>query len=77
MQAQLKWDDFTKYKEMMFEATGTQNSPWVVIKGNDKDLARKEAMRYVLKNIEYKQKGLTGVKLDYDPEVVRIISNTK
>jgi polyphosphate kinase 2 len=75
MQAQLKWDDFTKHKEMMFETTGTQNSPWVVIKGNNKDLARKEAMRYVLKNIEYNQKGLTGVRLDYDPEIVRIISN--
>jgi hypothetical protein len=62
---------------MMFETTGTQNSPWVVIKGNNKDLARKEAMRYVLKNIEYNQKGLTGVGLDYDPEIIRIIKNKK
>jgi polyphosphate kinase 2 (PPK2 family) len=44
MQAQLQWDDFI-YKEKIFAATGTQKSPWVVIKGNDKDLARKEAMK--------------------------------
>ncbi|MCB0836901.1 MAG: polyphosphate kinase 2 [Bacteroidetes bacterium] len=74
MQAQLKWDDFTKYKELMFQATGTQKSPWVVIKGNEKDLARKEAMRYVLKNVPYEQKGLTGVRLDYDGDVVTVIS---
>ena len=74
MQAQLKWDDFTKYKELMFEATGTQKSPWVVIKGNEKDLARKEAMRYVLENVPYEQKGLTGVRLDYDGDVVTVIS---
>lgn len=74
MQAQLKWNDFTRYKEKMFAATGTQHSPWVVIKGNEKDLARKEAMRFVLKNIDYPQKGLTNARLDYDPEIVSIIS---
>ena len=73
MQAQLKWDDYTRYKELMFENTGTLKSPWIVIKGNNKDLARKEAMRYVLNNVEYGQKGLTGVKLEYDPEIVQVI----
>lgn len=75
--AQQKWDDFTQYKEMMFKSTGTEGSPWIIIKGNNKDLARKEAMRYVLNNIEYSQKGLTGVALDFDPEVVQIINNSK
>jgi polyphosphate kinase 2 len=75
MQAQLKWDDFTKYKELMFEKTGTSTSPWVVIKGNDKDLARKEAMRYVLNNVKYNQKGETGIDLNYSPEIVNVINN--
>ena len=77
MQAQLKWDDFTRYKERMFETTGTQNSPWIIIKGNKKDLARKEAMRYVLQNVEYEQKGLTGVNLEYDSEIIRLIHHPK
>lgn len=75
MQAQLKWDDFTRYKERMFDRTGTERSPWIVVKGNNKDLARMEAMKFVLNNIDYSQKGLTGVNLEYNDAVVRIISN--
>jgi polyphosphate kinase 2 len=75
MQAQLKWDDFTYYKERMFALTGTENSPWVVIKGNDKDMARKDAMRYVLSHIQYSQKGLTGVNLRTHTNVVNVIRN--
>ena len=73
MQAQMKWNDFTKYKEKMFAETATEDSPWVIIKGNNKDLARKEAMRYVLSTTPYAQKGLTGVRLEYDQEVVKKI----
>lgn len=72
MQAQMKWDDYTKYKELMFQNTSTENAPWIVIKGNVKDTARKEAMRYVLANINYAQKGMTKAKLEYDPEIVSV-----
>lgn len=74
MQAQLKWDDFTHYKEKMFEKTGTARSPWVVINGNNKDLARKEAMRYVLHQVDYAQKGLTEASLTYDRNIVKVIA---
>ena len=74
MQAQMKWDEFTSYKEKMFEKTATPTSPWVIINGNNKDVARKEAMRFVLANINYAQKGLTKAKLDYDPEIIQIRS---
>ena len=40
----------------------------------NKDVARKEAMRYVLANIDYAQKGLTQAKLDFNPEIVHIRS---
>ncbi|MBT8275178.1 MAG: polyphosphate kinase 2 [Bacteroidia bacterium] len=74
MQAQMKWDEFTKYKELMFQKTASKTSPWIIINGNNKDLARKEAMRFVLRNINYSQKALTKAKLDYDPEIVQIKS---
>ena len=77
MQAQMKWDDFTKYKELMFEATGTPDSPWIVIKGNKKNLARLEAMRFILNRIDYDQKNLTGVDLNYNPEVVTVLDHFK
>ena len=72
MQAQQKWDDFTKYKKLMFKNTGTQNAPWIVIKGNNKDLARKESMKYILENIDYSQKGITGVNLKHDKSIVSL-----
>ena len=72
MQAQMKWDKYTKYKELMFEKTGTRTSPWIVIKGNDKDIARKEAMRYVLRNIDYGQKSQTQAKLENDPSIISV-----
>jgi polyphosphate kinase 2 len=74
-QAQQKWDDFTKYKELMFQHTGTKISPWVVVKGNIKDTARKQAMKYVLNKVAYDKKGLTGVDLQYDPSIVQEITN--
>jgi polyphosphate kinase 2 len=72
LQAQLKWDDYTFYKEEMFKLTGTPKAPWVVIKGNDKDLARKEAIRYILNNVNYEPKGITNERLDPNPDIVSI-----
>jgi polyphosphate kinase len=75
MQAQLKWDEYTKYKLKMFKLTGTKQAPWVNIKGNNKDSARKEAMRHVLNSVPFTDKGSTGVRLLPDPKIVTIISN--
>ncbi|SMO81570.1 polyphosphate kinase 2, PA0141 family [Saccharicrinis carchari] len=62
MQAQLKWDDYTYYKNKMFKHTGTPESPWVSVKGNNKDYARKEAMRYVLNSMSYAKKDKISTK---------------
>ncbi len=72
LQAQLKWDDYTFYKEQMFKLTGNRTSPWVVIQGNNKDIARKEAIRYVLNAIPYDKKGLTNERIIPNPEVYKI-----
>jgi polyphosphate kinase 2 len=71
-QAQQKWDDYTKYKKAMFSLTGTQECPWVVIKGNEREQARKEAMRYVLNSLEYSHKGETGEVLTLNKDVVSV-----
>lgn len=72
MEAQLKWEDYTHYKMEMFKLTGTEQSPWIVIEGNDKDKARKEAIRYVLNAIPYEHKGLTGERLEPDYSIIKI-----
>lgn len=71
-QAQIKWDDFTFYKNEMFEKTSTKNSPWIIVNGNDRENARKEAMRYVLNIIDYPKKGNTGVRLTLDDKFIRV-----
>jgi polyphosphate kinase 2 len=51
-----KWDDYTSGKEAMFAATDTADSPWTVIKSDDKKRARLNAMRFVLDALPYKDK---------------------
>ncbi|MGB0403943.1 MAG: polyphosphate kinase 2 [Salibacteraceae bacterium] len=70
MQAQDKWDDYTKYKNHMFSLTHSEYCPWIVIKANNKKVARLESIRYVLSMLEYENKGNSGVDLDPDPNIV-------
>jgi polyphosphate kinase 2 len=48
-----KWDDYTRAKEAMFYHTDTADSPWTVIKSDDKKRARLNAMRYILRSLPY------------------------
>ena len=48
-----KWDDYTCAKEAMFFHTDTADSPWTVVKSDDKKRARLNAMRYVLHSMPY------------------------
>lgn len=51
--AQSLWDEYTRYKEDMFEATDTKVAPWVIIKANKKPNARLEAIAHILNVIPY------------------------
>ena len=48
-----KWDEYTEAKESMFFFTDLADAPWTVVKSNDKKRARLEAMRYVLRQVDY------------------------
>jgi len=54
--AQEKWEQFSKYKEKMFEVTSTSFSPWINIKGLERENMRIQSMLYVLSLIEYDNK---------------------
>jgi len=41
----------------MFFYTDTHESPWTVVKSNDKRRGRLEAMRYVLTQFDYRARG--------------------
>ena len=47
-QGQILWERYTHYKEEMFSKTHTSYSLWMMIKTNDKKVARLEAIRHVL-----------------------------
>ena len=54
--AQELWDQYTVYKQRMFEETDTQICPWKIISADKKTEARIEATEHVLNTIPYKQK---------------------
>ncbi|MCG8326549.1 MAG: polyphosphate kinase 2 [Chitinophagales bacterium] len=51
--AQALWDDYTRYKRKMFEATDTKHAPWKIIDANNKADARLEAIEHILNVIPY------------------------
>jgi polyphosphate kinase len=75
VQAQSKWEEFTFYKEAMFSKTAKPHAPWIVVKGNERDVARKEVMRYVVNSMDYNKKGQTGERLSLDANIVTEIFN--
>jgi polyphosphate kinase 2 (PPK2 family) len=56
------WDDYTHYKNKMFEKTDTELSPWIVIKANRKSKARIEVLQKILEIIPYDAKNLEVIK---------------
>ena len=70
MKGQELWDDYTHYREEMFSKTHTAYSPWIIVKANDKKLARLESMRHVLATLEYQGKDAPGTSLAPDPAIV-------
>ncbi|WP_299525840.1 polyphosphate kinase 2 [Winogradskyella sp.] len=66
------WDEYTKYKEVMFKKTQV-HSPWKIIKANRKTSARIRAFEYILKMIPYETKDLDTIR----PKTFRsILSDT-
>ncbi|NAS31867.1 polyphosphate kinase 2 [Flavobacteriaceae bacterium R38] len=55
------WDQYTTYKEFMFEKT-QKHTPWKVIKANRKTDARINALEYILKSIPYEVKDVERIR---------------
>jgi polyphosphate kinase 2 len=66
------WDRFTEFKEKLFDKTSTINNPWVIIDAEDKRISGLNAIRYVLKNIPYKNKNNEVLDVEY-PEVLTVL----
>jgi len=64
-----KWDSYTEAKESMFFYTDTADSPWTVIKSDDKKRARLNGIRHVLASLPYPKKN-PDIQIDPDPLIV-------
>lgn len=69
LQAQELWDRFTSKKMIMLERTHTKESPWWIIKSDNKHLARRETMKLILDSVKYRGKTRT-LDLAPDPRIV-------
>ncbi len=76
LKAQQMWDEFTEYKNQMFLHTHRPENPWVIVKGNNKQVARMEAMRYVLKQMDYPEKSKAKVSFEPNPEIIRVFDES-
>lgn len=71
LEAQARWDAYTKFKEEMFSRTHTSYAPWMIVQANDKKRARLESIRHVLAALPYAGKDDAEAPLNPDPDVVQ------
>lgn len=62
------WDDYADAKRDMFYHTSTADSPWVIVKSDDKKRARLNAIRYYLSGFDYP--GKQPELLTYDRRII-------
>lgn len=65
-EAQARWDDYSRARDRMFQATDHDAAPWIVVATDDKKTARLNIMRHILTRL-----GRPGLEVEpADPEVV-------
>ncbi len=64
VQAQERWDDFTRVKYEMLKRTHTSIAPWTIIRSNVKHYARLNAIKTILNSVPYER----NQELDYVPD---------
>jgi len=72
-QAQGLWDKYTIAKYSMLLASHTNDSPWIIIRSDDKKKARINCIKYILNHVDYPDK-ISHKKLKADDEV-RLFAN--
>ena len=77
LQSRIRWEDYTKAKEEMFERTNIPEAPWYIVPGNDKKRARLNCIDHLLGMIPYGDVPHEEVRLpdrvfnpDYEREIL-------
>ena len=53
LQSRVRWEDYTKAKEEMFERTNIPEAPWYIVQANDKKRARLNCIDHLLSHVPY------------------------
>ncbi len=53
LQSRVRWEEYTKAKEEMFERTNIPEAPWFIVEANDKKRARLNCMAHLLSLLPY------------------------
>jgi polyphosphate kinase len=53
LQSRVRWEQYTKAKEEMFERTNIPEAPWYIVEGNDKKRERLNCIAHLLSLIPY------------------------
>jgi len=55
LQSRVRWEDYTKAKEEMFDRTNIPEAPWYIVEGNDKKRARLNCIDHLLAQVPYEE----------------------
>ena len=53
LQSRVRWEQYTKAKEEMFDRTNIPEAPWYIVEGNDKKRARLNCISHLLSLLPY------------------------
>lgn len=68
-QASARWDEYTRARDVMFFYSHKPACPWTVVRSDDKERARLNAMRHILHLLPYDEKD-EAVACAPDPKIV-------
>ena len=74
VQAQDRWDDFTRQKYEMLRRTHTSWAPWTIIRSNNKQKARLNAIKVILNAVAYRR---MDPDLDFVPDLDVVVSGAR
>jgi polyphosphate kinase len=55
LQSRVRWEQYTKAKEEMFERTNIPEAPWHIVEGNDKKRARLNCIAHLLSQVPFEE----------------------
>lgn len=68
------WEDYTFYKNAMFAKTSGKECGWNIIKANTKSKARVEAIKHVLRVVDYPKEDKLKELIAANPEVISAVN---